>query len=266
MCHPLKEVIHKAILATMLGLLFLQIPNSMAASATVAVASNFQRTFTALATEFKRQSNHDLRAIISSTGVLFNQITHGAPFDVLLAADSLHPIKLEKKGFAVSGSRFTYGLGRLALVLFSQTKQSTRKDVVVNKQRYIDQLAATTGKIAIANPKIAPYGIAAKQTLEYLRMWQSVQPRIVMGANIAQSFQFVATGNAESGFSALSQALANETSLSYWTVPIDWHQPILQQAILLQSGKNNVAAIDFLAFLKKQIAITIIKSHGYNIP
>ncbi|MFT5691775.1 MAG: molybdate transport system substrate-binding protein [Oceanicoccus sp.] len=257
-----REIIRLLVLV----LFFSQATKTLAERATIAVASNFQGTFKILAKEFRQYSEHDLRVIVASTGTLFNQITHGAPFDVLLAADSVHPEQLEKKGLGIRGSRFTYGIGRLALVLYQEREKPPNNQASKKSEVLTDLLTRSSGKVAIANPKFAPFGIAAQQTLEYLDLWDAIQPRLVLGANIAQSFQFVSTGNAGSGLVALSQVLSKETPKKYWEIPTDWHQPIRQQAILLQSGRNNKAALDFLNFLKKQQAKSIIKNQGYYNP
>lgn len=258
----------RRIIMTLLALVLVlsQASQVVAERATIAVASNFQGTFDILVNEFRLYSKHDLRIVVASTGVLFNQISHGAPFDVLLAADSIHPAQLEKKGLGIKGSRFTYGIGRLALVLSKEPTKLANDQVSTVSEIVTGLLTRSTGKIAIANPKFAPFGIAAQQTLEHLELWDAVQPRLVLGANIAQSFQFVSTGNAESGLVALSQVLRKEAPTKYWEIPEDWHQPILQQAILLQSGRNKKAALSFLDFLKKQQAKSIIKNQGYNNP
>lgn len=256
---------NKIIRLLVLVLLLSQASKGVAERATIAVASNFQSTFNLLAKEFRQHSPHELRVIVASTGILFNQITHGAPFDVLLAADSMHPAELEKNGFGTKESRFTYGIGRLALILYKEP-ESVNDQASEVSEMLIDLLTRSTGKIAIANPKFAPFGVAARETLEYLDLWSAIQPRLVLGANIAQSFQFVSTGNAESGLVALSQVLSNEAPTKYWEIPAGWHQPIRQQAILLQSGRNNKAALSFLDFLKKQQAKLIIKNQGYYNP
>ena len=266
MTNPTTLLGRKIIRLLILVLLLSQATKILAERATIAVASNFQGTFDILAEEFRQHSKHDLRIIVASTGTLFNQITHGAPFDVLLAADSVHPAQLEKNGLGIRGSRFTYGIGRLALVSYKEREKPANNQASKRSEVLTDLLTRSTGKVAIANPKFAPFGIAAQQALEHLDLWDTIQPRLVLGANIAQSFQFVSTGNAGSGLVALSQVLSKETPKKYWEIPADWHQPILQQAILLQSGRNNKAALDFLDFLKQQQAKSSIKNQGYYNP
>jgi len=243
-------------------LLALPVPLS-AATATVAVAANFKATLITLTAAFERQSPHRLRLVSSSTGVLYNQILHGAPFDLLLAADSEHPLLLERNKIGVEGSRFSYAGGTLALV-FATQPVTTKASADRAEQTFIEKLSGSSGKIALANPALAPYGLASRQVLEYLGLSQSLQSRLVMGSNVAQSHQFVATGNSTLGFVALAQAVAANPGLAYWPVPANWHRPIQQQAILLQSGHNNQAALDFHRFLSSATAVAIITSDGYQ--
>ncbi|MEE8056329.1 MAG: molybdate ABC transporter substrate-binding protein [Pseudomonadales bacterium] len=260
--------------ATVLYLCFF-LQQAIAATATIATASNFKIAMNELTAIFETDHPHQLRQINASSGVLYNQISHGAPFDVLLAANSRYPSELENQGAGVTGSRFTYAEGNLVLVFsktFSKNLAIPSPNLAVNlstntEQAFINALKTTLnggGKVAIANPDTAPYGIAAQQTLKQLRLWKDRQSQWVRGANIAQCFQFVATGNASLGLVALAQV--QHTDLDYWRVPNHWHQPIRQQAILLQSGQHNPAALEFLAFLKTPKAKTIIRRHGYSAP
>lgn len=241
---------------------------AVAEKATIAVATNFLPTLKILVGDFEQQSDHHIVISSAATGTLFNQILHGAPFDILLAADSLHPQQLVQRGFAIESSRFTYAAGQLALAFSAMTTLDTETAENNNvRQHFIYAIKNSTGKIAIANPELAPYGIAAQQTLDALDLWQAVQPQLVKGTNVAQSYQFVITGNAELGFVAQANAMTKNTHaapLNYWPVPSDWHAAIQQQAILLQSAANNQAAIEFLAFLKGSHAKTIIQQNGYS--
>jgi molybdate transport system substrate-binding protein len=240
---------------------------AFAEKATIAVATNFLPTLKILVDDFEHQSGHRLVISSAATGTLFNQIQHGAPFDILLAADSLHPEQLAQNGFAIESSRFTYASGQLALAFSPATTLNTESTEDDIRQRFIHAIKNSTGKIAIANPELAPYGIAAQQTLHSLNLWQDIQPQLVKGTNVAQSYQFVITGNAELGFVAQANAVtknAKTASLRYWSVPSDWHSAIQQQAILLQSAADNQAAIEFLDFLKSSHAKTIIQKNGYG--
>jgi len=259
--RPLRAFTTALLLLTLLGATSQPL---MAATATVAVATNFRPTLNTLAATFEQQSQHRLRLVSSSTGVLYNQILHGAPFDLLLAADSEHPLLLEHGGMGQPASRFTYATGALALVFAFAPETPTPIDRGNLEQAFIDILSASSGKIALANPALAPYGLASQQVLEHLGLWLPLQSRLAMGNSVAQSHQFVATGNSPLGFIALAQAYNTAPTLSYWPVPANWHRPIQQQAILLQSGHNNPAAVDFHRFLRGATAATIIASDGYQ--
>lgn len=245
-------------------LLILMQPLQLTAdTATIAVASNFKPTLALLVAKFETQSEHRLRVVSTSTGVLFNQIKHGAPFDLLLAADNTHPMLLEQQGLGVKGSRFTYATGGLALV-FNDNSQQLFGKASIDENFIVDIINQSKGKIAIANPKLAPYGLATQRVLSKLGLWETLQPRLVLGSNIAQSFQFVATANATVGFIALTQAINSKVQLNYWAIPDKWHLPIRQQAILLQSGNENRAAVEFVTFLKTSAAKAIINHNGYK--
>lgn len=228
-----------------------------AAEVTVAVASNFASTMKVIAQSFERDTGHKAILAFGATGQFYTQIRNGAPFAVLLAADDDTPARLEKEGFGVAGSRFTYATGRLVLWSASPSYVDTAGNVLRN---------GSFGKIAIANPKLAPYGAAAIEVLEGLGLRESLGPRMVEGANIAQTFQFVASGNAPLGFVALSQVSENGLikSGSAWVVPATLHSPIRQDAILLNPGKDNAAASALLAYLKTDRSKTLLRSFGYE--
>ena len=250
---------------------------SFSALGTIATASNFKWAMSDLIETFETSHPHRLRQVNASSGILFNQITFGAPFDVMLSANSRYPQELEKLGFAIPESRFTYAEGKLILA-FSDTMQSIpcsnseRNHLPEANQSCFTTVLANIrqqqSRLAIANPDIAPYGIAAQQALQYLGLWESTKQHLVRGSNVGQTYQFVATGNAAAGFVALSQLSFPEhqghRSLEYWTVPENWYQPIRQQAILLQFGQQNPAALSFIAFLKTDKAKAIIRRHGYT--
>lgn len=250
---------------------------SFAAVSTMATASNFKWAMSDLIEAFEASHPHQLRQVNASSGVLFNQITMGAPFDVMLSANSRYPQQLEKLNLAVPGSRFTYAEGKLVLA-FSDTMQSIpcsfsngSHPPPAIQSCFIAALAnirQQQSKLAIANQDIAPYGIAAQQALQHLGLWESTKPHLVRGSNVGQTYQFVATGNTAAGFVALSQMSLPELQgnhlLEYWPVPENWYQPIRQQAILLQSGQENPAALSFLVFLKTDPAKAIIQRHGYT--
>lgn len=246
-------------------------PGASAETAIIATATNFNGALDALVPAFEASSEHRLQRVSAATGVLFNQISHGAPFAVLLAADSTRPQELEKLGLGVRGSRFTYALGQLALTFSPALPSPGAADTQSQAQRVISALQYSLqrgGKIAIANPQTAPYGIAAQQVMSHLGLWTLSQAQLVRAANAAQCFQYVASTNADQGLVALSlaQAQTQQPPLTYWPLPQHWHQPIRQQAILLQSARNNAAARDFLVFLKSTEAADIIRRYGYTLP
>jgi len=225
----------------------------------VAVAANFAAPMEKIAVEFVRDTGH--KALVSSggTGKLYAQIKNGAPFEVFLSADEATPAKLEQEGLGAAGTRFSYAIGRLAL--WSP------------KPGYVDPQGKILKKgdfrhLSIANPKLAPYGRAAQEILEKQGMWRPLQSRLVFGENIAQTHQFVSSGNAELGFVALSQIGQDsaEHPGSFWLVPQALYAPIRQDAVLLARGKGKTAAEQLLKYLKSDKAAAIIKRYGYDLP
>ena len=228
-----------------------------AAEVTVAVASNFSAPMQKIAQAFEQETGHKALLAYGSTGNLYAQIRNGAPYQVLLAADEATPRKLEAEGLGVAGSRFTYAMG--TLVLWSkQPGLVDEKGGVLRSGKF--------ERIAMANPKLAPYGAAAVQTLTQMGVLQALQPKVVQGENISQTYQFVATENAQLGFVALSQVLVDGkiTQGSGWPVPPGLHAPILQDAVLLTQGRNNPAAPALLAYLQGEKARAIIRAFGYG--
>lgn len=224
----------------------------------VAVAANFAAPFHKIAAAFAADTGHKAVTITGSTGKFYAQIKEGAPFEVLLAADDETPRKLEKEGLAVKGQQFTYAKGRL--VLWSA------------KAGLVDEQGAVLGKggfahLALANPKLAPYGAAGIEVLKALGIYEALAPKIVQGDNIAQTQQFVATGNAELGFVALSQVAPPDKPAigSWWVVPSRLYTPILQDATMLKKGEANVAAAALLKYLRGEKAQAVIKSYGYEL-
>ena len=225
---------------------------------TIAVASNFRVPMEVIADAFTTQTKHHVTISAASTGKLYAQITHGAPFEVLLAADTRHPQLLIDQGIAVEGSVFTYAVGRLTL--WSP-----------NPTHVIDDLNALRRDgirhVAMANPKTAPYGQATYEVLSGAGLWRSLQHRIVQGENIGQAFQFVASGNAEIGFVALSQVLnpRNRHPGNRWDVPQHLHAPLEQNAVLLRKGQSHEPAKTFLRFLREPFARQVIHNFGYGL-
>lgn len=230
----------------------------MAADVQVAVAANFAAPFNKIAAGFAAATGHSAVPITGSTGKFYAQIKAGAPFEVLLAADDETPRRLEDEGLAVKGRRFTYARG--ALVLWS-----ARADLVDAQGEVLRKGAFS--RLALANPRLAPYGAAAEQALRALGLHDTLAPRFVQGDNIAQAHQFVATGNAALGFLALSQVAQPDQPRqgSSWIVPPHLYSPILQDAVLLKKGESNPAARALLDYLRGDSAKAVIKSYGYGL-
>jgi len=226
-----------------------------AGKAHIAVASNFVAPMKALAAQFERETGHTLALSSGATGKFYAQIKHGAPFDVLLAADDETPARLLREGEA--STRFTYAIGRLAL-WSAKPELIDGTDAVLKQNRF--------RRLAIANPKLAPYGAAASEVVSRLGLADAIQGKFVIGENIAQTYQFVASGNAELGFVALSQVMQDGrlTGGSVWIVPAALHTVIRQDAVLLKHGENNAAARALLDYLKTPAAQTLIRSYGYD--
>jgi len=224
----------------------------------IAVASNFANTMAALTARFEQQSGHKVAMATGSTGKHYAQIMNGAPFDMFFAADVERPERMENEGLIVPGSRFTYAIGRLVLW----------NPLDVEDHATMDADILTTGDyqyLAIANPRLAPYGKAAQQVLKQKELWPRLQSRIVRGENIGQTFQFVKSGNAQLGFVALSQVNALEAHQqgSYWLIEQSLYDKIEQQAVLLKSTPATQA---FMRYVQSQEARTIIRQNGYDVP
>ncbi len=230
-----------------------------AGEVTAAVASNFLNPFKQLVSNFQKQSGHTVSIVSGSTGKLYAQIIHGAPFDIFLAADSERPRLLAKGGQAVAATRFTYARGKIVLWSADPERISAYGRKFLRSQNF--------KHLALANPKTSPYGKAAFMTLQRLNLWESLSPLIVRGENIGQTFQFVATGNAEVGFVALSQVLDPRLKIkgSRWQVPRHLYDPIDQDAVLLNRGQTNPAAQALWKFLQSDAARKIIQSYGYGL-
>lgn len=224
----------------------------------VAVAANFTAPMKLIAESFKQDTGHTAEAAFGATGKFYAQIQNGAPFQILLSADEETPAKLEKEGMTQTGTRFTYAIG--TLVLWSADPALIEDGAkVLGRNQF--------RKLAIANPKTAPYGAAAVEVMKALQVDQMLEPKLVQGENIAQTYQFVSTGNAELGFVALSQVFKDGqiTEGSAWVVPAEMHKPIRQDAVILKNGEGNAAASAFMDYLKSDKVKAIIRSFGYEI-
>jgi molybdate transport system substrate-binding protein len=225
----------------------------------VAVATNFTEVMEPLRAGFEPATGHEVTVVSGSTGKLYAQITNGAPFDVFLAADQERPRRLDEDGAAVAGTRFTYAIGRLALWSPDAGLIGADGGAVLR--------AGDFRRLAMANPALAPYGVAARETLQALGLLGRLQDRIVLGENIGQAHAMIATGNAELGFVALSSVLSprNRTPGSRWDVPQTLYSPIRQDAVLLRRAAGNVAAAAFVEWLHGDDARRIIERFGYGV-
>lgn len=224
----------------------------------VAVAANFTAPMQRIAAEFEKDTGHKASLAFGSTGKFYAQIKNGAPFEVLFAADDETPARLEREGQGVEGTRFTYAIGKLVL-------WSKQPGLVDDKGEVLR--TGSFDRIALADPKLAPYGAAAMQTLNKLGLADTLRSKFVQGENIGQTYQFVATQNAPLGFVALSQVFVDGrvTEGSAWMVPETLHDPIRQDALILAKGKDNPAAPELVRYLKGETAKNIIRSYGYGL-
>ena len=224
---------------------------SRAAQTNVAVAANFTDAAKEIAAAFKQKTGHEAVLSFGASGAFYTQITQDAPFEIMLSADTERPKKLVDGGLAVADSRFTYAIGKL--VLWSRNPDLVTGDATLK--------SAAFAKLSICNPVAAPYGEAAVEAMKSLKLYDALQPKLVVGADITQAFQFVDTGNADLGFVAASQLIKREGSR--WVVPQDLYEPIRQDAVLLKKGVGNEAATAFMQFLKGPEAHAIIEKYGY---
>jgi molybdate transport system substrate-binding protein len=228
----------------------------------VAVAANFTAPMQKIAAAFEKETGHKAVLSFGATGKFYAQIRNGAPFGVLLSADDEVPARLVKEGMAVPGSAFTYAIGQLVL-------WSSQSGVVDAQAAVLHAMASDkrSGKIAVADPKLAPYGAAAMQVMDQRGLTDKLRPHFVTGENIGQTFQFVKTGNAALGFVALSQVMVDGSisTGSAWVVPAHLHDPIRQDAVLLKTAQANPAANALLQYLRTDAARTVIRAYGYQL-
>lgn len=248
--------LHTTISVVAAAFMVTQIANAEEVS--VAVAANFTAPMKIIAAEFEKDTGHKVAMAFGATGKFYAQITNGAPFEVFLSADDETPARLENEAHAVKGSRFTYAIGKLVLWSAAADYVDSQGEVLVK---------GNFRHIALASPKTAPYGAAAMETLNHLGLADKVRSKIVQGENIAQTHQFVSTGNAELGFVALSQVYkdGNLTSGSAWMIPPKYYTPIRQDAVILNKGRGNQGAVALMGYLKGDKAKAIIRSFGYEL-
>jgi molybdate transport system substrate-binding protein len=247
--HLLRNLAAAVALAT-----FLTAAGAYADEVNVAVAANFTDAAKEIGQAFKAKTGNDAVFSFGASGALYTQISQGAPFQVFLSADAARPKKAVDEGYGIAGSSFTYAIGKLVL-------WSKKPGVVAGADTLKN---AGINKVAICEPKAAPYGQAAVETMQSLKLYDTLKPKIVQGANITQAFQFVDTGNAEIGFVALSQVIGKNEG-SQWMVPQDLYKPIKQDAVLLSKGADSAGAKAFMDFLKSPDAVAIIKKYGYEV-
>jgi molybdate transport system substrate-binding protein len=230
---------------------------------TVAVAANFTAPMQKIAQVFEQDTGHKVLLAFGATGKFYAQIKNGAPFAVLLSADDETPARLEKEGLAIAGTRFTYAIGRLALWSKNPFLVDDKGQVLLSNNTDKNNFK----KLAIADPKLAPYGAAAVEVIERMGVIDKVRSKLVQGDSIGQAFQFVMTENAELGFVALSQISIDGriSQGSAWVVPQNLYTPLKQDAVLLPFGKDNTAAIALMKYMRTERAQTIIRSYGYSL-
>ena len=252
----MKSICYRTVLAFIM--LAMNVTAALADEANIAVAANFTGVIKQLQPLFEKATGHRLKVSFGSTGKLYAQIENGAPFDAFLAADNARPLKAEQQGLAVEGSRFVYAKGQLVL-------WSAEKGLFESGEEYLRN--AGFNHVALANPKTAPYGLAAMQVMQKLDLASALKPKLVQGDSIAQTFQFIASGNSETGFIAYSQLIGwGKDKGASWLIPAQYYDPINQSAVLLKKGEANVAAKAFLDFLKSDpAALDAIKQFGYGV-
>ena len=252
---PLPAQTRLRVLITALGWLCM---HAQAETVQLAVAANFSAPAQKIAATFEKDTGHQVMLSFGATGKFYAQIRNGAPFAVLLAADDETPARLAREGLAVDTSRFTYAIGQLVL-------WSAQPGLVDAQGALLN--TPLPGKLALADPRLAPYGAAAMQFMDKRGLTDRLRPYFVTGENIAQTFQFVKTGNAALGFVAMSQVMVDGkiTSGSAWVVPSALHDPIRQDAVLLRSGENKPAAKAFLQYLRTDAARAVIRACGYQL-
>jgi len=231
------------------ALLLLFISFSANASLKIAVASNFRVTLNEIVALYEQQSDQKILISSGSTGILYNQITHGAPFDLFLSADSERAKLIELSQLGINGSRFTYAQGQLAF-WYPRSSKAVNQKLLHNYK----------GRVAIANPKLAPYGLATKQSLQRINKWSQLS--YIKGNNVTQAYQFIETGNIEAGFVAYALIIQNHSE-NFYLLPTDSYQPILQQGVMLSNSQNKNELQKFVEFLQSDLIQDLIRSRGY---
>ena len=234
---------------------------AVAEEITIAAASDLNFAFKEIVAEYEKASGNHVKLTLGSSGNFFAQIQNGAPFDLYFSADIAYPRKLEEAGLTVPGSLFQYAVGRIVM----WTGHESRIDVTQGFEALRDP---TVKKIAIANPKHAPYGRAAVAAMEYFKVYDQVKDKLILGENISQAAQFIESGACDVGIIALSLALAPPMQAAghYWEIPADAYPPIEQGAVMLMGGKNQESAKAFLSFIQGADGQTMMKRYGFAVP
>ena len=228
---------------------------------TIAAAADLNFAFKDLVAEYEKKTGQHVKLTLGSSGNFFSQISNGAPFDLYFSADIRYPQKLEEAGHAVPGSLYKYAVGRIVLWAPTGSKVDVRKGLDALRDRSIQ-------KIAIANPKHAPYGRAAVAAMEHFKVYEAVKDRLVLGENISQAAQFIQSGACDTGIIALSLALAPsmKSTGTYWEIPSDAHPPLEQGAVILKRSTNQETAKKFLEFVKGPEGQEIMQRYGFMLP
>lgn len=228
---------------------------------TIAAAADLNFAMKELVSEYEKTSGHQVKLTLGSSGNFFAQIQNGAPFDLYFSADIAYPKKLEEAGLTVSGSLYRYAIGRIVLWARHESPLEVTQGFATLRQPSIK-------KIAIANPKHAPYGRAAVAAMEHFKVYDDAKDKLVLGENVSQTAQFVESGAADIGIIALSLALAPvmKAKGTYWEIPVDAHPPLEQGAVILRSSKHKESATQFLEFIKSRQGLAIMSHYGFEVP
>jgi len=236
-------------------------PSGQAGELTVAAASDLSFAFKELVPTFEQQTGEHVKLTLGSSGNFYAQIQNGAPFDLYFSADIGYPRKLEEVGLVMPGSLYPYAVGRIVLWTGNESHLDLSKGLEILRE-------PTIKKIAIANPKHAPYGRAAVAAMEYFKVYDQVKDKLILGENISQTAQFIESGACDIGIIALSLAIAPAMKAAgqYWEIPVTAHSPLEQGAVILKQSKNPEAARQFLEFIKGPQGQEIMKRYGFTLP
>jgi molybdate transport system substrate-binding protein len=250
-----------ALLALVIVMFMSPIDSAAGEDITIAAASDLNFAFKELVPEYEKTTGNHVRLTLGSSGNFFSQIQNGAPFDLYFSADIGYPKKLEDAGLVVPGSLYPYAVGRIVLWTGNGSQLDLSKGLEILRE-------PTIKKIAIANPKHAPYGRAAVAAMEYFKVYDQVKDKLILGENISQTAQFIESGACDIGIIALSLAIAPAMKAAgqYWEIPATAHSPLEQGAVILKQSKNPEAARQFLEFIKSPQGQEIMRRYGFTLP